>query len=282
MKQSLNNKYQKYNKKVRFIMEYSNYREINSKAAEISFYLLLSLFPFLIFTISLVVYTPLIKLSKYIFVLDKMLPSSIFKIVSALTQSAIDNRSFNFLILSFILAMYTMSRAVLCLIRGMNKSYNIRETRPYFEVLFISLVFVIMLLVLIFISMIFLVFGENLGSFLFNLIGLDQYFMYIWNLCRYIIGIVTVIIILMNLYRFTPNKKLTFKEVMPGAVVSTFCWIIASFCYSFYSSNFARYDIIYGSLGGIIVLMTWVYLSSWTILIGCEINARLYKRKIAL
>ena len=50
MKQSLNNKYQKYNKKVRFIMEYSNYREINSKAAEISFYLLLSLFPFLIFT----------------------------------------------------------------------------------------------------------------------------------------------------------------------------------------------------------------------------------------
>nr|WP_295604864.1 YihY/virulence factor BrkB family protein [uncultured Terrisporobacter sp.] len=280
MKQSLNNKYQKYNKKVRFIMEYSNYREINSKAAEISFYLLLSLFPFLIFTISLVVYTPLIKLSKYIFVLDKMLPNSIFKIVSALTQSAIDNRSFNFLILSFILAMYTMSRAVLCLIRGMNKSYNIRETRPYFEVLFISLVFVIMLLVLIFISMIFLVFGENLGSFLFNLIGLDQYFMYIWNLCRYIIGIVTVIIILMNLYRFTPNKKLTFKEVMPGAVVSTFCWIIASFCYSFYSSNFARYDIIYGSLGGIIVLMTWVYLSSWTILIGCEINARLYKRKI--
>ena len=280
MKQSLNNKYEKYNKKVRFIMEYSNYREINSKAAEISFYLLLSLFPFLIFTISLVVYTPLIKLSKYIFVLDKMLPSSIFKIVSALTQSAIDNRSFNFLILSFILAMYTMSRAVLCLIRGMNKSYNIRETRPYFEVLFISLVFVIMLLVLIFISMIFLVFGENLGSFLFNLIGLDQYFMYIWNLCRYIIGIVTVIIILMNLYRFTPNKKLTFKEVMPGAVVSTFCWIIASFCYSFYSSNFARYDIIYGSLGGIIVLMTWVYLSSWTILIGCEINARLYKRKI--
>ena len=280
MKQSLNNKYQKYNKKVRFIMEYSNYREINSKAAEISFYLLLSLFSFLIFTISLVVYTPLIKLSKYIFVLDKMLPNSIFKIVSALTQSAIDNRSFNFLILSFILAMYTMSRAVLCLIRGMNKSYNIRETRPYFEVLFISLVFVIMLLVLIFISMIFLVFGENLGSFLFNLIGLDQYFMYIWNLCRYIIGIVTVIIILMNLYRFTPNKKLTFKEVMPGAVVSTFCWIIASFCYSFYSSNFARYDIIYGSLGGIIVLMTWVYLSSWTILIGCEINARLYKRKI--
>ena len=92
-------------------------------------------------------------------------------------------------------------------------------------------------------------------------------------------GIVTVIIILMSLYKFTPNKKLKFREVIPGSIVSTFCWLVVSFFYSFYSNNFSRYDIIYGSLGGIIVLMTWVYLSSWTILIGCEINARLYKRK---
>ena len=280
MNNKFNRRIQTYSKKIKFIMEYSNYREINSKAAEMSFYLLLSFFPFLIFTISLVVYTPIIKLSKYIFLLKKILPLSAFNIVSSLIQSAIENSSFSFLILSFILAMYTMSRAVLSLIRGMNRSYNIRETRPYFEVLFISLVFVIMIVVLIFTSMIFLVFGEELGSFLFNLIGLDQYFMYIWNLCRYIVGVITVIIILMNLYRFTPNKKLSFKQVLPGAIVSTLCWLIASFCYSFYSNNFARYDIIYGSLGGIIVLMTWVYLSSWTILIGCEINARLYKRNI--
>lgn len=280
MNNKFNRRIQTYSKKIKFLMEYSNYREINSKAAEMSFYLLLSFFPFLIFTISLVVYAPIIKLSKYIFLLKKILPLSAFNIVSSLIQSAIENRSFSFLILSFILAMYTMSRAVLSLIRGMNRSYNIRETRPYFEVLFISLVFVIMIVVLIFTSMIFLVFGEELGSFLFNLIGLDQYFMYIWNLCRYIVGVITVIIILMNLYRFTPNKKLSFKQVLPGAIVSTLCWLIASFCYSFYSNNFARYDIIYGSLGGIIVLMTWVYLSSWTILIGCEINARLYKRNI--
>ena len=270
----------KYSNKIRFFLEYSNYKEINSKAAEISFYLLLSIFPFLIFTISLVVYAPIIKLSKYILLLKKIIPDSVFNIITSLVSSAIENRSFSFLILSFILAMYTMSRAVQSLIRGMNKSYNIRETRPYFEVLFISLVFVVMLIVLIFTSMIFLIFGESLGAFLFKLIGLDQYFMYIWNLWRYIIGIITVTIILMNLYRFTPNKKLTFKQVVPGAIVSTLCWLLATFFYSYYANNFAKYDIIYGSLGGIIVLMTWVYISSWTILIGCEINARLYKRKI--
>ncbi|MCR1824607.1 YihY/virulence factor BrkB family protein [Terrisporobacter muris] len=133
MNNKFNRRIQTYSKKIKFLMEYSNYREINSKAAEMSFYLLLSFFPFLIFTISLVVYTPIIKLSKYIFLLKKILPLSAFNIVSSLIQSAIENRSFSFLILSFILAMYTMSRAVLSLIRGMNRSYNIRETRHNIE-----------------------------------------------------------------------------------------------------------------------------------------------------
>ncbi len=178
MNNKFNRRIQTYSKKIKFLMEYSNYREINSKAAEMSFYLLLSFFPFLIFTISLVVYTPIIKLSKYIFLLKKILPLSAFNIVSSLIQSAIENRSFSFLILSFILAMYTMSRAVLSLIRGMNRSYNIRETRPYFEVLFISLVFVIMIVVLIFTSMIFLVFGEELGSFLCNYDSSIDFYIY--------------------------------------------------------------------------------------------------------
>lgn len=280
MKNTLINRIKNYNKKIRFFMEYSNYKGIKSKAAEMSFYLLLSVFPFFIFTISLVVYTPIIKLSRYMYILKEIMPKSAFYIVSSLVQSAIENRSFSFLISSFALTMYTMSRAVVSLIRGMNKSFNIRETRPYFEVLFISLVFVIMLIVLIFISMIFLVFGENLGLFLFNLIGIDKYFIHIWDLCRYIVGITTIIIILINLYKFTPNKRLTFRQVIPGAIVSTICWLVVSFSYSFYSNNYARYDVIYGSLGGIIVLMTWVYLISFAILIGCEINARLYKRNI--
>lgn len=280
MKKSFNNGVQHYSKKIKFIMEYCNYREINSKAAEISFYLLLSVFPFLIFTISLVVYTPIIKISRYIVVLKTIIPKSAFDLISTLIQSAIDNRSFNFLILSCALTMYTMSRAILALIRGMNKSYNIRETRPYFQLLFISLIFVIMLILLLFSTMILLVFGEDLGSLLFNIIGLDQYFMKIWNLCRYAAGISMVIIVLMNLYRFTPNKRLSFKQVLPGAIVSTLCWVIASICYSYYSSNIASYDMVYGSLGGIIVLITWVYISSWSILIGSEINARLYKREI--
>ena len=66
---------------------------------------------------------------------------------------------------------------------------------------------------------------------------------------------------------------------MPGVVLSTFLWIIVTYGYSFYVNNFSNYDVIYGSLGGVIVLITWLYLSSWTILAGSELNARLLYKK---
>ena len=76
-----------------------------------------------------------------------------------------------------------------------------------------------------------------------------------------------------------PNTKMKVRDSVPGAVLSTFLWIIVTYGYSFYVNNFSNYDVIYGSLGGVIVLITWLYLSSWTILAGSEFNARLLSKK---
>lgn len=261
------------------IIRNSNYSEINSKAAEMSFYLILSLFPFLMFTISSIVYIPIIHLNKYILILQNIMPESAYELISSIIVSAIDNRSLSFLVMSFILTMWTLSRSVVALIKATNRAYRMKETRSYFKTLKIALLFTIILLLLIFSSMIFLVYGEKIGFFIFNLIGLDKIFIKIWNLCRYTIGITTVIIIFLSLYIYAPNKKISIKEALPGAIVSTFGWLIVSFVYSYYTNNYARYDVVYGSISGIIVLMTWMYLSSWAMLVGLEVNARLYFRR---
>ncbi|RDY24220.1 YihY/virulence factor BrkB family protein [Romboutsia maritimum] len=261
------------------VIKNSNYSEINSKAAEVSFYLLLSIFPFLIFTISSIVYIPIIHLNRYINLLKNIMPESAYNMVASIINSAIENRSFSFLLLSFFLTVWTTSRAVRALIKGINRSYNLIEDRSYFKVLKIALIFTIILLLLIFSSMIFLVFGEKIGYFIFNLIGLNKIFIGVWNICRYTIGVITVIIIFMSLYMYTPNKKIKVKEAIPGAVVSTFGWILVSLIYSYYTNYYANYEVIYGSIGGIIVLMTWIYLSSWAILIGFEVNSILYFRR---
>lgn len=262
------------------IKKESNYAEINSKAAEMSFYLLLSFFPFLIFTISSIAYTPILHLNKYISIFENMMPESAFQITLSIINSAMENKSLSFIITSFVLTLWTSSRAVRGIIRGANNSYKVKETRSYIKVMFIGLFFTVILLVLIFSSMIFLVYGEKIGYLIFGFIGLDNIFMNVWNICRYTIGVSTIVIILVSLYKYTPNKKIKIKDAIPGAVIATFGWIIVSLSYSYYSNYYANYEVIYGSIGGIIVLMTWIYLSSWMMLVGAEINAKLYFRKL--
>ena len=252
---------------------------INSRAAEVAFYLLLSLFPFLLFTISAVVFIPVIYLNRYITILESLIPSSAFVVLNGLIRSVIGNRSLKLLISSFFLAIWSMSKAVKSLIRGINRSYGVNENRSFFKVLFISIIFSVMLLLLILISMILLIGGEKIGTFAFDLIGLDKYFIYIWNILRYSAGMLFVITILVVLYTFMPNTKMRIRDSIPGAVLSTFLWICVTYGYSFYVNNFSNYDVVYGSLGGVIVLITWLYLSSWTILAGSEVNARLLYKK---
>ena len=265
---------------IRYFFRKFNYSEINSKAAEMSFYLLLSIFPFLIFTISIIVYIPTFHLNKSILIINNVIPESAFNIILSIINSAIENKSLGFLILSFIFTLWTSSRGIRSLIRWMNKSYKVQETRSFFKVCIISFIFTVSILVLIFSSIILLIYGELIGYFIFNLIGLNSIFIYIWNILRYIVGVSTLIIILINLYKYTPNKNIKIKDVIPGAIIATLVWLIISFFYSYYTNNYSNYEVIYGSIGGIIVLMTWLYLSSWSILIGLEVNVRLYFRKL--
>ena len=265
---------------IRYFFRKFNYSEINSKAAEMSFYLLLSIFPFLIFTISIIVYIPTFHLNKSILIIKNVIPESAFNIILSIINSAIENKSLGFLILSFIFTLWTSSRGIRSLIRWMNKSYKVQETRSFFKVCIISFIFTVSILVLIFSSIILLIYGELIGYFIFNLIGLNSIFIYIWNILRYIVGVSTLIIILINLYKYTQNKNIKIKDVIPGAIIATLVWLIISFFYSYYTNNYSNYEVIYGSIGGIIVLMTWLYLSSWSILIGLEVNVRLYFRKL--
>lgn len=264
---------------IRYIYRKFNYSEINSKAAEMSFYLLLSIFPFLIFTISIIVYIPTFHLNKYILIIKNLIPESAFNIILSIINSAINNKSLGFLILSFIFTLWTSSRGIRSLIKWMNKSYNVEETRSFIKVFIISFIFTVSILILILLSIILLIFGEWIGYFIFNLIGLDKIFIYIWNILRYMVVVFTLIVIMINLYRYTPNKKIKIKDVIPGSIIATLVWLIISFLYSYYINHYSNYEVIYGSIGEIIVLITWLYLTSWSILIGLEVNLHLYFRR---
>lgn len=264
--------------KYKFInfIQSTNYITIGSNAAEMSFYIILSFFPFFIFTISIIGYIPIIHLNKFIVSLQNIIPSTMFIFIYEVITSAIENRSISFLITSFILTLWTSSRAIKSFIRNTNKSYIVKETRSFIKIFILSFLFTIALLLLIFSSIILLIYGKQIGYVLFNFIGLNNLFIYVWNIIRHIVAISTVIIMLISLYKYTPNKKLTIKETIPGSIIATFSWILISFIYSYYVNNYSNYEVVYGSIAGIIVLITWIYLSAYTLFIGLEVNKRLY------
>ena len=93
-----------------------------------------------------------------------------------------------------------------------------------------------------------------------------------WTTLRWLISSVILFIVFSVVYTITPNRKIRCVTVLPGALFSTIGWIVASFGFSFYVNNFGNYTLMYGSLGVIIVLMIWFYLSGAILIIGGEIN----------
>jgi membrane protein len=102
---------------------------------------------------------------------------------------------------------------------------------------------------------------------------LDGAFLVIWNLIRWLLTPLILFGIFTILYWVAPNLKMKCKSAIPGAIFATIGWIITSLGFSFYVSNFGNYTSTYGSIGGIIILMIWLYLSAFIILLGGEINA---------
>ena len=101
----------------------------------------------------------------------------------------------------------------------------------------------------------------------------------LWDLIRYVIVVAMMIVIFAIMYRYTPCKKLGWKQVFPGAIVCTIGWIVVSLWFSFYINNFSNYSRLYGGLGAVIILMTWLYITSIIFIIGGEINSVLVIRK---
>lgn len=105
--------------------------------------------------------------------------------------------------------------------------------------------------------------------------GLDSDFTLVWNILRWPLIFSLMVIALSVLYRFAPALRLTWREIVPGAVTATGAWVAVSLAFSYYVNNFGSYDKTYGSIGAVIALLIWMYASGFVILLGGEINAHM-------
>jgi len=256
--------------------------DLLSIGAQASFYLLFSLFPFLIFLIVLLTYMPMVNFQDSIQALAALMPANAYLILRDMVNQTIANRSVTLLSFGMLSALWSSASGVTTLIQGINRAYDQEETRRSWKVSAVSLYFTFELAIAIIFSLVLIVFGKVLGTQLFRFLGFSDASLQVWNYVGYIIALITTILVFISLYYNTPNRRSKFREVVPGAVVASLGWVIVSIAFSYYIDNFGNYSKVYGSLGGIIALLMWLYVSSIIILMGAEINASLMFSKMGL
>ena len=255
-----------------------NEDEIASLGAQAAYYLLLSFFPFLIFFMTLLSYTKAIDENNLLF-LSHFLPRSVYWLILDVITNILRTRKMAFISLGMLATVWSSSSSVLSFMYGMNKAYRKKETRPFWKIRGISMLFTIGTSILITSSIVLIVFGEIIGRQIFGMLYISDSLDIIWDLFRYLGVFITLFTVFILFFRYIPNCHPPVKKVIPGAAFSTICWIIISLGFSFYVNNFGNFSKTYGSIGAVIALLLWLYWSSITILMGSELNAILVNCK---
>ena len=246
--------------------------DLAAMSAQISYYLILAFFPFLFFLINLLSFTPLpnrLLLANFY----AILPQDTAMLVKTMLAETVQAKSGTLLVLSMLTSLWAASRGMSAIIRGLNHSYGVKESRHFIRLNLVALLSTIGLTVMVMLSFIMIVLGRIIGSTVFGYLGAKSLFYSIWSFLRYGITIGLLLITFYLIYRYLPNRKMNGNRILTGAIFTTFGWIGASLLFSFYVNNFGSYATVYGSLGGMFALIFWLYLSTLIFLLGGAINA---------
>ncbi|WP_240793427.1 YihY/virulence factor BrkB family protein [Psychrobacillus vulpis] len=255
--------------------------DITGLGAQLAYFFLLSLFPMIIFIFTLLPYLNLDEAQVFRF-LENYAPKDVYILIEGTISDTLANRNGGLLSIGIIGTIWSASNGMNAIVKSLNRSYNLDETRPMFIVRGLSIVFTLLMIILLIVALVLPVFGKQIGTILFSYFGFEEGFVRLWNSLRWTISPLLIFLILSALYWIVPNKKLFLRSIFPGAAFATLGWIIVSLGFSYYVSNFASYSSTYGSIGGIIVLMLWLYLTGIILLVGGQVNAVMQERKIAL
>lgn len=247
-------------------------------AASQAYYYMLSIVPLLIVAFAIVPYLNITPQDAMNFIYSA-LPSEMGSLLRENIVSIVEDKKGGLLTVGIIGALWSASNGINAFIKAANEAYEVDETRNFLIVRSLALVMTIGMILSLIVAILLPIMGSAIIDFVNNYIGLNDKLISYLEYGRWIVAIVVITAILLLLYRFAPNKKLPFKHIIPGAITASTLWLLVSLAFSFYISHFGNYSATYGSLGGIIILMIWFFLTGLILMIGAEVNAIYHKRK---
>ncbi|MCJ7840829.1 YihY/virulence factor BrkB family protein [Lederbergia sp. NSJ-179] len=252
--------------------------DVTGMAAQLAYFFLLSLFPLLIFIATLLPYTPLSQDDLFNMIKD-FAPEETFNMIQHTLDEIMEGRSGGLLSFGIIGTIWSASNGMNGLMRSLNRAYNVEEKRPYLIARGLAIILTIAMIFVFLLALLVPVFGKQLGMLVFSNLGFSSQFLQIWGIIRWTLTPIILFFVFLFIYFLAPSIKVKFITAAPGALFASLGWIIVSFGFSYYVSEFANYTSTYGSLGAIIVLMLWFYISAIIIMVGGELNSLIRERK---
>lgn len=208
-------------------------------------------------------------------------PKSVVDIIDLAKEDAAHNKSGSALALALavVLAFWAATGAMSSVVKAVNRAYEYVETRPVWKVRLISLGLVLATGLVLVGTFLLIIFGGNLGDAIARRTPLDGGFKVFWNIARWPVAFVAVLLFLELIYYVAPNRESrTWRWLTPGAIVGSLAWLGLSGLFALYTSYSSSYNRTYGSLAGGIILVLWLYYSAWAILFGAELNSEFDRR----
>lgn len=249
-------------------------------AAAQAYYYLLAIVPLLILLLAILPYLQ-IDPQRAVDFIGTILPGEVANTFEDTIVSVVTTPSGGLLTFGILGTLWSASNAMTAFMEATNQAYDVEETRSFFVKKGLAIVLTLFMLIAVIVALILPIFGGTIINVISEFLSLPEQTEIIFQVLRWVISIVVMSLVLAMLYKFAPNKNFPFKEVIIGAVIATVLWQLVSLGFSFYVSNFGSYSATYGSLGGLIVLILWFFLTGLILVVGAEINAILHRHRHA-
>lgn len=263
--------------------------QVPGRCAELAYYFLFSVFPLLLFLTSVLGYLagPDSRLRRLLFrLLGNLSPSSeVTELLRNTLDQIIAGRGGARLSLSLLAALWVASAGMLAVARTLNSAFGVEESRPWWKRRLVAVLLTVGFAVLIVCALTIIVYGHQIGEALAGAIGVGPAFIVVWHALRWLLVTAFVLLSFDAVYNFAPDlgRGSARRWGTPGAAIGVGLWLVASFGFRFYLDELQEgIATTYGSLGAVIVLMLWFYLTALAILVGGEVNSVIYRQLSAL
>jgi membrane protein len=249
--------------------------ELSTRSAALSYYFILALFPMFLFLLSLIgIFAgPSSELRESILsTLGRMAPGSASGLVQSVVSETTKASSGIKVGAGILGALWAASAGMSAVMVSLNVVHKVTETRPWWRQKLSAIALTVALAALIIMALALVLYGRKIGDLIATQFGLDDLFTVTWQAVQWILPFAAMFLAFSAVYYFAPNIKDAWHWVTPGAALGVVIWLVASMGFRFYLHFFNSYSATYGSLGAVVILLLWLYITGFAILIGAELN----------